>query len=151
MTAAATSRSIRARRSSSVAVAAAGAAGVCMGFAGLQVALAAGAPFGEHVWGGTQDRVLPGAMRVVAGGAVVVLTGMATVVVRRAGLIGRPAARLGPATWAIAGYLTLNTVGNLASTSPVERFAFAPATAVAAAGAMFVASRTGRSVRSPDG
>jgi len=30
-----------------------------LGFAGLQVALAAGAPLGEHVWGGTQERVLP--------------------------------------------------------------------------------------------
>ena len=144
MTTATSRGAVRATRSSSVAVAAAGAAGVCLGFAGLQVALAAGAPLGEHVWGGTQERVLPGAMRVVAGGAAVVLTGMATVVARRAGLIGRPSARLGPATWAIAGYLALNTIGNLASTSPVERVAFGSATAVASSCAAFVAYRTGR-------
>jgi hypothetical protein len=147
MTTATTSRGVvRATRSSAVAVtvAATGAAGVCLGFAGLQVALAAGAPFGDHVWGGTQERVLPGSMRVVAGGAAVVLTGMAAVVARRAGLIGPPAARLGPATWAIAGYLALNTVGNVASTSLVERFAFGSATAFAATCAAYVAHRTRR-------
>lgn len=152
MTAAATSRgTIRRTRPTSVTVAAVGASGVCLGFAGLQVALAAGAPFGEHVWGGTQERVLPGSMRIVAAGSAVVLVGMATVVARRAGLIGRPAPWLGPATWTVAGYLALNTVGNLASTSPVERVAFGAATAVAATGAAIVARWTGRSVRSSGG
>ncbi len=33
--------------------AAVGACGILLGFAGLQVALAAGAPLGEHVWSGT--------------------------------------------------------------------------------------------------
>ena len=50
-----------------VRAAAAGACGILLAFAGLQVALAAGAPLGEHVWGGTQDRRLPAGMRVVAG------------------------------------------------------------------------------------
>ena len=49
--------------------AAAGACGILLAFAGLQFALAAGAPLGEHVWGGTQDRQLQTGMRVVAGGA----------------------------------------------------------------------------------
>lgn len=128
--------------SRSVVTAAAGAGGILLGFAGLQVALAAGAPLGEHVWGGTQQRVLPTGMRVASGAAAVALTGAAAVVARRAGIIGRPARWLSPATWGIAGYLALNTVGNLASSSPVERFAFAPATALASAAAAFVASRT---------
>lgn len=144
MTAATPSAASRLASPTSVRAAAVGAAGICLGFAGLQVALAAGAPLGEHVWGGTQERVLPGAMRVVAGGAAVVLTGMAAVVGRRAGLIGRPAGWLGPTTWAIAGYLALNTIGNLASTSPVERFAFGSATAVASSCTAFVAYRAGR-------
>lgn len=138
-------------RSSSVTVAAIGASGICLAFAGVQVALAAGAPLGEHVWGGTQERVLSEAMRVASVGAAVVLTGMAAVVGRRAGLIGRPAAWLGPATWAIAGYLALNTVGNLASTSPVERFVSGPATAVAATGAAVVALGSSRSAGSSGG
>jgi len=125
-----------------VGVAAVGASGILLGFAGLQVALAAGAPLGEHVWGGTQERVLSDRMRVVAGGAAVVLTAAATVVVRRAGLVGRPAGWLAPATWGIAGYLALNTVGNVASTSSVERIGFGSATAVASALTAVVAVRS---------
>lgn len=124
--------------------AAVGAAGVCAAFAGVQVALAAGAPLGEHVWGGTQDRVLPTGMRIAAAGSAAALTAMATVVLRRAGVVGHPARWLGPATWTIAGFLTVNTVGNLASTSSVERFVFAPATAVAAGLTAMVAHRTRR-------
>ena len=122
-----------------VRAAAVGAGGILLGFAGLQITLAAGAPLGEHVWGGSQDRVLPTGMRVVAGGAAVALTVAATTVARRAYLIGRPARWVAPATWGIAGYLALNTVGNVASTSVVERWAFGPATAIAAALTAFVA------------
>lgn len=124
-----------------VTAAALGAAGVCVAFAGGQVALAAGAPFGEHVWGGTQDRVLPTSMRVVAGGSAVALTTMATIILRRAGLVGQPAGWLTPATWTIAGYFALNTVGNLASTSSIERWVFGPATAGAAVLTTVVARR----------
>lgn len=131
-------------RSAAITSAAVGAAGVCVAFAGLQIALAAGAPLGDHVWGGTQDRVLPAGMRIVAGGSAAALTAMATIVLRRAGLIGHPARWLGPATWTIAGFLAVNTIGNLASTSPVERFVLAPTTAVAAGLAATVAHRTRR-------
>ena len=41
---------IRSTQRDAVRVAAAGAAGICLAFAGMQVALAAGAPLGEHVW-----------------------------------------------------------------------------------------------------
>ena len=122
-----------------VTAAAVGAAGVCLAFAGIQVALAAGAPLGEHVLGGTQDRVLPTGMRIVAGGSAVSLMVAATIVLRRAGLIGRPARWLNPATWIIAAFLAFNTIGNIASTSTVERSVFAPATAAAAGLAAFVA------------
>lgn len=44
--------------------AALGVAAICTSFAGLQIALAPGAPLGEHVWGGSQPRVLPGGMRI---------------------------------------------------------------------------------------
>lgn len=111
--------------------AATGVAAICASFAGLQIALAAGAPLGEHVWGGSQPRVLPGGMRVVSVGAAGVLIGMAAVVARRAGPLGRPARWLTPATWTIAGYFALNTAGNLASTSNVERYLFGTATAAA--------------------
>lgn len=132
----------RSTSTAAVTGAALGSAGVCCAVAGFQVALAAGAPLGAHVWGGTQHRVLPTGMRIVAGGSAVALGAMATVIVRRAGLIGRPARGLGPATWSIAGFLALNTIGNLASTSTVERFVFGPATALAAGLTAFVAHRT---------
>lgn len=125
-----------------VGYAAAGACGILLGFAGLQVALAAGAPLGAHVWGGTQDRQLPAGMRVASGGAAVALVGGAWVVGRRGGLVDRPAGWLSPATWGIAGYLALNTVGNVASTSNIERYAFGPATAVGSALTALVAYRT---------
>lgn len=129
--------------------AAVGAAGICTSFAGLQLALAAGAPLGEHVWGGTQERVLSPRMRLASAGAVVVLGAMGSVIVRQAGLVGRPARWLAPATWAIAGCLALNTVGNVASSSPVERWVFGPATAAAAGLTATVAAgtRSGGSVR----
>ena len=66
-----------------VRTAAAGAAGICMAFAGMQVALAAGAPLGEHVWGGSQPRVLPTRMRIASVGAAAILAGVATTVARR--------------------------------------------------------------------
>lgn len=134
-----TPTTIRSHESTAVRGAAVGAAGICMAFAGMQIALAAGAPLGRHVWGGSQERVLPTNMRVVSAGAAAVLTGMATTIARRGGLIGRPAPWTKPATWAIAGYFALNTVGNLASTSEVERFAFAPSTAALSGLAAFVA------------
>jgi hypothetical protein len=124
--------------------AALGAAAICTSFAGLQIALAAGAPLGEHVWGGSQPTVLSGSMRIVAVGAAVILVGMATVVTRRAGLFGRPTRWLTPATWSVAGYFALNTLGNLASSSDVERYVFGPATAVAAALTAVVARRSSR-------
>ena len=134
----------RSSGTTAVGSAAVGAAGVCVAFAGLQIALAAGAPLGDHVWGGTQDRVLLTGMRIVAGGSAAALTAMAGVVLRRAGLIGHPARWLGPATWTIAGFLAVNTIGNITSASPVERFVFTPTTAVAAGLAAVVAHRTRR-------
>ena len=59
-----------------------------------------------------------------AHGAAIALTAAAVTVARRAGLIGRPARWLSPATWAISGYLALNTVGNFVlprCAAPVHR------------------------------
>jgi len=86
-------------------------------------------------------------MRIVAVGAALVLVGMATVVTRRAGLFGRPTGWLTPAIWGVAGYFTLNTVGNLASSSDVERDVFGPSNAAAAALTVVVASRSSREIQ----
>lgn len=131
-----------------VTVAALAAAGLSGAFAALQVALAAGAPFGEHVWGGrSETAVLSLGLRVGSGIAAVILVWIAAVILARADLItANPVPRrwLGRATWAIAAYLAFNTVANLASTSSIERYGFGPYTAAIAAATAVVASRGSR-------
>ena len=95
-------------------------------FAGFQTALALGAPWGDHVWGGAFTEVLPVGMRFASAAAAIVLIGMATTVLARANIIQR-FSRWRPltgVTWGISGYMALNTLGNLASAvarSPARR------------------------------
>lgn len=118
-------------------------------FAGFQTALALGAPWGDHVWGGAFTEVLPVGMRFASAAAAIVLIGMATTVLARANIIQR-FSRWRPltgVTWGIAGYMALNTLGNLASRSDVEKYVFGRATFVLAVLAAFVAYRGPRIAR----
>lgn len=126
------------------------AAALFTGFAGLQIALALGAPWGDHVWGGAFTGQLSVGMRLVSALAAVVLLGMATAVLARAGAVRRFSGwrPLTGVTWGIAGYMALNTIGNLASQSDVERYVFGRATFVLAALTAFVAYRGPRTGRS---
>ena len=111
------------------------AAVLFLGMAGFQVALALGAPLGQHVLGGRNAGALPGRLRVVSAIAALILIGAAVIVLARAGVIGWPstaAGLLAPVCWVIAGYMVLNTLGNLRSTSRVERTVFAAITAALA-------------------
>lgn len=116
------------------AVAAATVAAVLfLGMAAFQVALALGAPFGAHVLGGRNPGALPTRLRIASALAAVILAGAAVVVLARAGVIdwlAGAAGLLGPACWVIAAYMLLNTLGNLRSTSRVERTFFAGVTAL---------------------
>jgi hypothetical protein len=103
--------------------------------AGFQAALAAGAPLGAHVLGGRNPGMLPGRLRVASAIAAIMLLGFAVVVLARAGAIETPsgldgAIRLG--CWIVAGFLVLNTLGNVTSKSPIERRLFAGMTALLA-------------------
>lgn len=103
-----------------------------LGMAAFQVALALGAPLGEHVLGGRSAGTLPTRLRVASALAAVILTGAAVIVLARSAVIGWPVEAVGllaPACWVIAGYMALNTLGNLKSTSRLERTLFAAATA----------------------
>lgn len=93
----------------------------------LQLVLALGFPLGQAAWRG-QYRVLPTKLRWASLATVVVLGLAAWVVLVRAGLVfpGTETVAVGVATWVFAGFWSLNTVGNLASRSPVERFAMTP-------------------------
>jgi hypothetical protein len=64
------------------------------------------------------------------------------VILARASAIGWPAGATGllvPAAWAIAAFLALNTLGNLASKSRLERTVFAATTATLAALSAYIA------------
>ena len=124
------------------AVAALVAGALFVAMAVFQAALALGAPFGEHVLGGRFAGTLPVRIRVFSGIAAVILLGAAVVILARGGLIGWPAGAAGilaPASWVIAGFLALNTLGNLRSRSRLERTVFASITAVLAVLSMYVA------------
>ena len=118
------------------------AAALFLAMAVFQVALALGAPLGQHVLGGRNAGVLPRGLRIASVVAAAILTGAAAIVLARANLIGWPsqaAALLAPACWIVAGYMALNTLGNLKSTSRIERTFLAATTAALAVLCGFVA------------
>lgn len=121
------------------------AAAVLAGIASLQVALAVGAPWGGIAWGGVEDGQLSEQLRVASAVAAVVLTWMALVLLTRGGVIPKtrvvPSRYLRVETWAIAGLMAINTLGNLASGNPFEQLVFAPATALLTALAVYLAMR----------
>jgi hypothetical protein len=124
------------------AAAAITAAILFVGMAGFQVALALGAPLGQHVLGGRTSGVLSTRLRAASAGAAVILAGAAAIVLGRSAIIGWPVDAGGllvAACWVVAGYMALNTLGNLKSTSRFERSVFAPATALLAILCGFVA------------
>jgi hypothetical protein len=118
------------------------AAVLFVGMAAFQASLALGAPLGAHVLGGRNQGVLPDRVRAFSAIAAATLIAGAVVILARAGAIGAPfgaADLLIPASWAIAAFLALNTLGNLASTSRLERTAFAATTAALAVLSAYVA------------
>jgi hypothetical protein len=120
-----------------VELAAVAAAVLMGGIAVFQMALAAGLPLGEATMGGraaTIDGVLQPPYRAIALGSAVVLVLAAWIVLGRAGTVpiflGGQA--LAWATWAVAGFMALNTVTNLSGRHPLERRGMASVTIVAA-------------------
>ena len=95
---------------------------------GFQVALTFGAPFGVAALGGTNPGQLPDAARLVTGISAVVWVLAALLVLARGGcaLVSLPAAVSRVGTWVMVALLGLGTLMNLASSSPWERFGWAP-------------------------
>lgn len=107
-----------------------------LGLAAFQVALAAGAPWGEAAWGGQQAQPGPG-LRAASAGAAAIWVGAAATVARRVGLrtwTPVPDRWLGRATGIVAGYAGLGTLMNLASRSDLERGVMTPVALVIAVG-----------------
>lgn len=111
-----------------VQTAAVAAAILVAGVAAFQLALAAGAPLGDAVFGGnapTHDGVLTGPFRALAGFQTIMLLLLGWVLLARTSVVTIPllsGATLGWLTWVIAVFLALNTVANLAAPHPVERW-----------------------------
>lgn len=108
-------------------------------------------PGGAIAWGGVENGQLSEELRVASAVAAIVLAWMALVLLTRGAVIPRPkvvpSRHLGVETWAIAGFMALNTFSNLTSGNQVEQFGFAPATALLTGLAVHLAIR-GVDVRS---
>jgi hypothetical protein len=96
--------------------------------AAFQAAIALGAPVGRAAWGGRHPGRLPRNLRVASALAVVVYLVASLIVLDRAGvpLIDLPDAVAVWGTWALVVLLGLGAVMNFASSSPYERFGWAP-------------------------
>lgn len=93
----------------------------------FQIALAAGAPWGEFAMGGAFPGQFPPELRVAAVVQAALLAGMAAVVLARAGVIlprWRRASRW--LIWFVVGFSALSFVLNLITPSAGERLLWAP-------------------------
>jgi hypothetical protein len=98
---------------------------------GFQVMLAAGAPLGHLAWGGAARR-LPGRLRWASLAAACVLALAGWIILARADLVtpGSTAPWVRVGTWIFAAVFALNSAGNLASASGLERRVMTPLTLV---------------------
>jgi hypothetical protein len=106
----------------------------------FQAALAFGAPLGRAAWGGTRSH-LPPRLRVASGIAVVFWSFAAAVVLARsrvgATFLPDVVARWG--TWILVVVSAIGAVMNAASSSPWERYLWAPLALVLAVVCFFLA------------
>ena len=98
----------------------------------FQAALTLGAPLGFAAQGGTNPGQLPDANRLVTGLFVVVWLFATLLVLARGGyaLVGLPRRVTQLGMWVLVGLLGVGTLLNVASSSPWERFGWAPFTLV---------------------
>ena len=115
-----------------------------VGIALFQVALALGAPLGRAAWGGA-NCVIPPPLRRASAVAAVVWLLAAVVILARAGALSLPLPEvvLVVGAWALVVLSVLGALVNLASSSPWERFGWAPyAAALAVLSAVVALSPT---------
>jgi len=95
----------------------------------FQLALAAGAPWGEFAMGGAYPGVFPPSMRVAAVAQAAVLAGFALIVLIRAGLaLPRWRRAAGWGVWTAVALMAISVVLNLITPSGMERLIWAPVT-----------------------
>lgn len=115
-------------------------AALLAGVAVFQIALVAGAPWGDHAYGGraeTDSGRLRPTHRMMSAAAVPLLLFSAVVVLARANVVAwLPAEGW---VWVVFAFLVLNTLANLSSSSRIERLVLGSITAVAAIATLLVA------------
>lgn len=110
--------------------------------AAFQAALALGAHWGEHAYGGrapTTNGRLGVRYRAMSAVAIPILLIAAWIVLTRSGVLSAEDGWVKVAVWFVFGYLVINTGANLAGKSNVERFGMGAITAVAALATLLVA------------
>ncbi len=110
----------------------------------FQGALVLGAPWGDHAYGGraeTDNGRLPATYRAMSAVAIPLLLLSAAIVLSRAEVIGwiDPDGWVRVAVWIVFGYLVLNTLANVSSSSRIERLGMGSLTVVAAIATLVVA------------
>lgn len=110
-------------------------------FIGVQLLVATSIIPISILWGGRQTELTP-SLRVASVVAALILGVFITIVRYRAGLIGRVPQPMviRIAAWVVTGYMALNTLGNFASVSPVERLLFGSITIVITLACLIVAA-----------
>ena len=92
----------------------------------FQIALAAGAPWGEYAMGGAFPGQFPPALRIAALIQATLLVGMAIIVLARAGLLALWSRAARWLIWGVVGFSALSFVLNLITPSAGERAIWAP-------------------------
>ena len=110
----------------------------------FQAALALGAPLGRAAYGGLHHGQLPTGFRIASAFAVVVWALAALIVLGRAGfnITTLPLRFLSVGTWSLVGVLLVGASMNIASSSPWERYMWAPFTLMLAVLCLLVARNT---------
>lgn len=100
----------------------------CLMVVAFQAALTLGAPLGAAALGGSNAGTLPDDLRIVTAVSTVAWLGAALIVLARGGFaispLPRAVAQWG--TWVLVCFLGVGTLVNFASSSPWERFGWAP-------------------------
>ena len=116
--------------------------GILLLVAAFQLALALGAPWGEHAYGGrakTVDGKLSVGYRAMSAAAVPILLLASWIVLAKADLVSTDAGWIDVGIWVVFAYLLVNTLANFASSSKIERYVMGSLTAVAALATLVVA------------
>src|SRR5687767_15877202 len=99
---------------------------VSLGIVAFQIALAAGAPWGEYAMGGAFPGQFPPALRIAALIQAALLVGLAVIVLARAGLLATWSRASRWLIWVVVGFSALSFVLNLITPNAGERAIWAP-------------------------